>query len=426
MPKKRIVYHQPGLILVSSHPEHGAGNASGAAYVRESLTNMRKLEGEEEENEDEDEDEGGPGGNLEVGNQPAQNPKSNKRIRALISASQLADAFQGPFAPHSENMSCNLPGVGYLNPYAGWANATTAMYGFRSLVSALSKARNVRWIHGRASRLLFSRSSSSDKDLVLTGVQLADSGEEIKAEVTILAAGAWSAELLPESLGRRIRASGQVLAYVRVEGDEERRRYAGRPTVLDLGGGMFAIMPPDNGIEEDEDLIKIARHGWGYEHRVRVKNAEAEARGKEEAEDVDVFLPAPDFETLPREADVACRDFLKAALPELADRPWTGTRICWYTDTLTGDFLVDWVPTYGRSLLVATGGSGHGFKFAPVIGEKIVERLEGRLGGELAELWKWMGEGEVVGAWERESGDGSRGGRKGMVWEEEIRKSGLK
>ena len=59
---------------------------------------------------------------------------------------------------------------------------------------------------------------------------------------------------------------------------------------------------------------------------------------------------------------------------------------------------------------MATGGSGHGFKFLPVLGEKIVEVLEGR-GGEWEGKWAWKskeGEGDA------EVRDGERGGEKGM------------
>ena len=45
------------------------------------------------------------------------------------------------------------------------------------------------------------------------------------------------------------------------------------------------------------------------------------------------------------------------------------TRLCWYTDSLDNSFLIDYVPGYSETLFVASGGSGHGFKFLPVLGE---------------------------------------------------------
>ena len=54
----------------------------------------------------------------------------------------------------------------------------------------------------------------------------------------------------------------------------------------------------------------------------------------------------------------------------------------------TCDFIVTYHPEQ-KNLFLATGGSGHGFKFLPVIGEKIVDAIEGKLESEFARLWKW-------------------------------------
>lgn len=42
-----------------------------------------------------------------------------------------------------------------------------------------------------------------------------------------------------------------------------------------------------------------------------------------------------------------------------------------------------------KNLYIGTGGSGHGFKFMPIIGKYIADMLEGKLDKEYAELWKW-------------------------------------
>ncbi len=81
----------------------------------------------------------------------------------------------------------------------------------------------------------------------------------------------------------------------------------------------------------------------------------------------------------------------------------------------TADFLISYHPSYSN-LFLATGGSGHAFKFFPVMGEKIVHAMEGCLEPELRELWRWREEG--VERFEA-ADDGSRGGRKGMrLWDE--------
>lgn len=125
-----------------------------------------------------------------------------------------------------------------------------------------------------------------------------------------------------------------------------------------------------------------------------------------------VGIPAP------LEGQQACRAALKQMLPEMGDRPFTKTRICWYCDTPDGDFLVDWHPKH-KGLFLATGGSGHGFKFFPVIGERILDALEGKLDPELRQAWSWRKE-RVVDFHSCE--DGSRAGPRRMDLEEELLK----
>src|SRR5437868_7022365 len=64
---------------------------------------------------------------------------------------------------------------------------------------------------------------------------------------------------------------------------------------------------------------------------------------------------------LPQEAVTAFRSFLSTLFPPstpfhaLSTRPFSHTRICWYSDTPTGDWLITYHPSYSRSLFVATG-----------------------------------------------------------------------
>jgi glycine/D-amino acid oxidase-like deaminating enzyme len=56
--------------------------------------------------------------------------------------------------------------------------------------------------------------------------------------------------------------------------------------------------------------------------------------------------------------------------------PIVHRRVCVYGDSRDEHFLI--APDPAREgLLVAAGGSGHGFKFAPVLGALIADALEG-------------------------------------------------
>lgn len=80
-----------------------------------------------------------------------------------------------------------------------------------------------------------------------------------------------------------------------------------------------------------------------------------------------------------------------------------------------------------KNLFIATGGSGHGFKFFPVIGDKIVDALQGQLDPELAELWRWRTEEDLKKDMDGDvflgCDDGSRAGRKGMILAEEAKRT---
>jgi len=66
------------------------------------------------------------------------------------------------------------------------------------------------------------------------------------------------------------------------------------------------------------------------------------------------------------------REFLRKTFPELEDANIVYSRLCMYCDSFDGDFFIDNHPNI-RNLTIASGDSGHGFKFFPVIGEIIVD-----------------------------------------------------
>ena len=178
---------------------------------------------------------------------------------------------------------------------------------------------------------------------------------------------------------------------------------------------MFIIQPRNR-------VLKVARHGYGYANLVTIPHPEQPESG----EDITVSLPRtkmddPNLNVAP-EGMKACRDFLARCIPELADRPWTHTRICWYSDTAFSNWLIDYHPKY-KGLFLATGGSGHGFKFLPVIGDRIVDVILGQdkdeLGAELRRKWEWPKEKfRNDHIWT----DDWRGGEKGMILDEEMKK----
>jgi sarcosine oxidase len=70
----------------------------------------------------------------------------------------------------------------------------------------------------------------------------------------------------------------------------------------------------------------------------------------------------------------AAREMLGQRLPALRHAPVVEARVCQYENTSNGDFLIDRHPDFTNVWLVG-GGSGHGFKHGPAVGEHAVTRI---------------------------------------------------
>ncbi|EQB54203.1 FAD dependent oxidoreductase [Colletotrichum gloeosporioides Cg-14] len=98
---------------------------------------------------------------------------------------------------------------------------------------------------------------------------------------------------------------------------------------------------------------------------------------------------------------------LREIVPELADRPFSKVAMCWYTDTPTGDFIMDNHPDY-TNLFIGGAGCGHAFKFLPVLGEYLAKAVRGELPQSLAHKWRFRK--DYQNQKDAFLGDGSRGG----------------
>ena len=70
------------------------------------------------------------------------------------------------------------------------------------------------------------------------------------------------------------------------------------------------------------------------------------------------------------------RTFLKRFIPELAGFTEHEGHVCYYTGTKDGDFILDRLPDAANGFLM-TGFSGHGFKFAPLLGQAMAQLMTG-------------------------------------------------
>lgn len=69
----------------------------------------------------------------------------------------------------------------------------------------------------------------------------------------------------------------------------------------------------------------------------------------------------------------ALRQCLINHFPRLKDAPMKKSSVCLFTNTVDGHFILDHHPHYSSDVVIASACSGHGFKFAPVVGEILAD-----------------------------------------------------
>ncbi len=197
-----------------------------------------------------------------------------------------------------------------------------------------------------------------------------EDGRRIAGEVVVMAVGAWTPYLLPFTQ-KFLRASGQPVFHLKPRQPElfvpERFPVFG----ADISTTGYYGFPLDR-----EGVVKIANHGPGRE----------------------MSPESPNRVVTPQE-EKDLRDFLSSTFPALADAPIVYSRVCMYCDTNDGHFWI--APDPERpGLIVATGDSGHGFKFAPVLGEIIADAVEEKA-NPLLQKFRWRP--EIRGGEQREA-----------------------
>jgi glycine/D-amino acid oxidase-like deaminating enzyme len=88
------------------------------------------------------------------------------------------------------------------------------------------------------------------------------------------------------------------------------------------------------------------------------------------------FDPDSGDRTIDRESIDTARAWLGRRFPSMAAAPLVEGRVCQYENTSSGDFLIDRHPDHENVWLVG-GGSGHGFKHGPAVGEYVTQLITG-------------------------------------------------
>lgn len=167
-------------------------------------------------------------------------------------------------------------------------------------------------------------------------------GHTLHCDTIVLACGPWLRSLLPGSLAPLIRTPRRELVFIAPRPGDTRYGWERCPNLVDalgwtsadLGNGV-KIAPPMKGIDMDPD----------------------------EADRLSSSIALTGAQT-----------FVRARLPGLVGRPVVSTYVSQLENTATEDFIIDRHPEAPR-LLIAGGGSGHAFKFGPVLGDYVAKAV---------------------------------------------------
>ena len=235
-----------------------------------------------------------------------------------------------PFEPlkHSE-LEHRFPQFRFSSPVSAILETTSGVILARQAVQtvvAAALARGVDYLH-----------------MLATPPPLAG---PISAGQYIYACGPWLPKLFPALLGSRIHPTRQEVFFFGAPAGNLDFSPAVMPAWLDYGHPSGAYSLPD--LEGRGFKLAFDRHGPGTD---------------------------PDLQerVISSESIEGARAFIAERFPALARAPMVETRVCQYENTSNGDFLIDRHPEFDN-VWIAGGGSGHGFKHGPAVGE-YVERL---------------------------------------------------
>jgi glycine/D-amino acid oxidase-like deaminating enzyme len=180
----------------------------------------------------------------------------------------------------------------------------------------------------------------------LTDVVTAD-GSRIAGGSFVFACGPWLPRLFPTILEPLIRVTKQDVVFFGPPGGDGRFVAEWLPCWVDYRASYYGIP----GVDGRGPKIAPDRYG-------------------------PVFDPSSGERVVDPDSIRMARRYIGRRFPGLSEAPVVETRVCQYETTPDTHFVIDRHPDHENVWLVG-GGSGHGFKHGPTVGEEVVGRLGG-------------------------------------------------
>ncbi|KAJ5362208.1 hypothetical protein N7541_003052 [Penicillium brevicompactum] len=223
------------------------------------------------------------------------------------------------------------------------------------------------------------------RDKKITGIMTAD-GLRHMSDIVIVAAGPWSATVIPEA-HQTVEATAGTVMFIDIP--EERKDLWKKFSPENYPAWSYRKGDGDTYYQGGSfPISKTGRLKFGFRGK-KFTNFEDHPT----APGLRISTPRTKYsenpiDTVPIYGLSQMKEVIFDAFPELAEFGFTDSRLCWYTDSIDNDYVIDYVPGYSDSLFICTGGSGHAFKFLPILGRHVKNQLE-RKTDQFSPLWKW-------------------------------------
>lgn len=177
----------------------------------------------------------------------------------------------------------------------------------------------------------------------MTSIQFSN-GNEMNGGLYVFACGPWLGKIFPKVLGNKIRPTRQDVFFFGTPPGDTRFDEKNFPVWINHGDALFYGIPGNR---------------W---------------RGFKIADDTH----GPDFdptngERKPSDSALkAARELIAVRFPGLKDAPLVESRVCQYENSPDSNFILDKHPQ-ANNVWFAGGGSGHGYKMGPALGELVAE-----------------------------------------------------
>jgi len=205
------------------------------------------------------------------------------------------------------------------------------------------------------------RLESAGKNSTLRNLNLSD-GSRLQADYYIFACGPWLGKLFPQTLGHLIRPTKQDIFFFGVPAGDSRFTDPHLPVWGDHLSGNHA----------NRFFYGIP----GADHR-GFKVAD-DTRGR-------TFDPTSGERVVSQATLKRVLEYVAFRFPAMKDAPLIETRVCQYEQTPDSNFIVDRHPRM-NNVWILGGGSGHGFKHGPALGEIAADLI--LRNGEAEVLWR--------------------------------------